>query len=323
MSVPTMNDQLREFACDVVVGLRSRPKSLPSRWFYDERGSGLFSKIMDTDAYYPARTEWEILRQHGSDLLATSERELDVLDLGAGDGRKTETIIATLESFGVSVRYVPIDISIDALNGTVTRIAQTMPNVVVQPIEGSFNDGLRATRKRGRPRLVLFLGSNIGNFDMAQARRFLFRIWAELQEGDRLLIGFDLKKDIAVLLRAYNDPEGYTREFNLNLLDRMNRQLGADFNREAFEHFGTYNAITGAMESYLVSRVAQRVGISALSLHVDFEPWEAIRTEYSYKYLPKDVLQLATDTGFTVEKSQTDARGWFMSCVWRVAKLPT
>ena len=167
---------------------------------------------------------------------------------------------------------------------------------------------------------MLFLGSNIGNFDAVRARAFLRRLWGSLHENDRVLIGFDLKKDIELLLAAYDDSRGVTSAFNLNLLRRMNRELGADFDVDAFRHFGTYDVFSGAMESYLVSLEAQVVRVAALQQSFAFDAWEPVHTEYSYKYLRSDVEALADDTGFVCETRFEDARGWFLDALWRVEK---
>jgi uncharacterized SAM-dependent methyltransferase len=169
-----------------------------------------------------------------------------------------------------------------------------------------------------RERLVLFLGSNIGNFDKPRARAFLRRIWSGLTEGDHLMVGFDLKKDIEVLLDAYNDREGVTSAFNLNLLSRINRELGGDFALDKWRHYGTYNVFTGAMESYLVSLEAQDVSIDALRTAFHFEPWEPIHTEYSYKYLERDIDDLAEVCGFDIQDRYMDPRRWFCDALWRV-----
>jgi dimethylhistidine N-methyltransferase len=311
----------RELADHVLAGLTATPKRLSSRWFYDERGSELFAKIMDTEAYYPTRCEWEILHNRGAELLGFRDMSLDVVDLGAGDGRKTETILRTLLNQNVAVRYVPIDVSGTALAGLRERMAEALPTLAIAPIEADFLAGLRQLRgSSARSRLVLFLGSNIGNFPYAEARTWLRGVRAELEEGDHLLVGFDLKKDVNTLLRAYNDPEGYTREFNLNLLDRLNRELQANFDRDQFQHYGTYNATTGAMESYLLSRGRQQVHIGALNLTVTFEAWEPLHTEYSHKYLSHEAVALGRDSGYTELRSITDERRWFLSSLWRATK---
>ncbi len=167
---------------------------------------------------------------------------------------------------------------------------------------------------------MLFLGSNIGNFDRPHARGFLRRMWNALNPGDYTLIGFDLRKDIEVLLAAYNDRQGVTARFNLNLLERINRELGGHFDTRAFRHFATYNVFTGAMESYLVSLVRQTVAIDALRVAFEFHPWEPIHTEYSYKYLDEEVSALAVDTQFEAEATFHDAHHWFCDALWRVDK---
>ena len=184
-----------------------------------------------------------------------------------------------------------------------------------------YFDGLRwLAHQTDRRNLVLFLGSNIGNFDKPRARAFLRRLWNALNPADRVLIGFDLKKDIEALLLAYNDPQGVTERFNLNLLERINRELGGTFNPDKFRFFSTYNVFSGALESYLVSLVDQRVYIEALSQDFHFAPWEPIHTEYSYKYLDHDITDLAQFTRFAVEARWYDAQGWFCDALWRVEK---
>ncbi len=318
---PTTAESLQaEFALAVLTGLSERPKRLSSRWFYDDRGSELFQRIMALDEYYPTDKERWIFEHHGA---AIAERfagqVLDVVDLGAGDGTKTLALIGHLQQVGASVRYVPIDISEGAMATLHGIVERRRPGLQVQGVVGEYVAGLRWLASQDqRQRLVLFLGSNIGNFDKPRARAFLRRIWSSLRKGDHLLIGFDLKKDIEVLLAAYNDSEGVTREFNLNLLARINRELGGDFDCASWRHFGTYSVFSGAMESYLVSMVQQTVHIDALRQDFHFEAWEPIHTEYSYKYLPHDIDDLAAATGFAIEGRFSDPDGWFTDTLWRV-----
>lgn len=316
-----LRDERREFALDVLQGLSEHPKRLPSRYFYDAEGSRLFERIMDLEAYYPTACEREILEAHGPDILeALGGEPFDLVDLGAGDGRKTLILLRYLASIGADVRYVPIDISEAAIAGLATSVRAEVPRVEVASLVSEYTDGLRwlHTQPDVRRSLVLFLGSNIGNFPKPQARGFLRRLWSALAEGDHVLIGFDLKKDMDVLLNAYNDEEGVTRDFNLNLLGRINRELGGTFDLDRFRHFGTYNVFSGAMESYLVSQEAQEVHIEALGFSFTFDAWEPIHTEYSYKYLERDVSELAGDTGFEVEATFHDERRWFTDSLWRV-----
>jgi len=318
---PTTAESLQaEFALDVLTGLSERPKRLSSRWFYDDRGSELFQRIMAAEEYYPTDKERWIFEAHGDAIAAQfAGQALDVVDLGAGDGTKTLGLIAQLQAAGVQVRYVPVDISEGAMASLHAIAEQRIPGLEIQGVVGEYVAGLRWLASQDeRQRLVLFLGSNIGNFDKPRARAFLRRIWSGLRAGDHLLVGFDLKKDIEVLLAAYNDSEGVTREFNLNLLSRINRELGGDFDLDQWRHFGTYNVFTGAMESYLVSQAAQSVYVDALRQSFDFQAWEPIHTEYSYKYLPRDIASLAESTGFEIRARYCDPDEWFCDALWRV-----
>ena len=315
-----IRDEQQEFALSVLEGLSEHPKRLSSQWIYDRAGSELFARIMDLPQYYLTDCEREILDTEARTIVSPlSSADFDVVELGAGDGRKTELLLAQL---GTGARYVPIDISETAVADLVERLGDRYPQLVVRGLVAEYTDGLRWLHAQPdrRPCLVLFLGSNIGNFNKAQARAFLRRMWSVLEDGDHVLIGFDLKKDIDLLLSAYNDPQGVTSEFNLNLLRRINRELGGAFQVEQFRHFGTYNVFSGAMESYLVSQEHQEVWIEALNQAFLFEPWEPIHTEYSYKYLPSDIEALASSTGYTIVEEFQDRRGWFTDSLWRVEK---
>lgn len=314
----------RAFAEDVLVGLSERPKRLPSRYFYDDDGSNLFAAITDLEEYYPTRVEREIFEQHAGDILGRfRDQPLDLVDLGAGDGRKTRILLEALLEMGADVRFVPIDISEAAMKGIVQAMGARFPTLPIHGLVSEYFDGVRWLGQQGdRTKLVLFLGSNIGNFDRPRARAFLRRLWNALRKGDHTLIGFDLKKDIEVLLAAYNDKEGVTANFNLNLLRRINAELGADFDLDKWRHYGTYNVFSGAMESYLVALEAQTVTIRALRDRFHFKAWEPIHTEYSYKYLPEDIDSLAEHGGFDQIGRFTDEQGWFASALWRVREFP-
>ena len=318
-------DGSQELGHDVLVGLSSNPKRLPSRLIYDDRGSVLFQQIMGLPEYYPTRCEEQILRRYAREILESLDgRPFNIVDLGAGDGKKTLILVEEALRLKLDFRFVPIDISEGAIKGLVTKVAELHPDVGVRGIVAEYTAGVRwlASRDDGRSNLVLFLGSNIGNFDRANARGFLSRLWAAMHVNDRLLIGFDLKKDIDRLIAAYNDAAGITAEFNLNLLDRINRELGGDFDRGRWRHFGTYNVFSGAMESYLVSMEHQTVHVHQLERLFTFEAWEPIHTEYSYKYLTTDMDSLAADSGFRVESRFLDDQGWFSDDVWAPIKQP-
>lgn len=313
---------LRAFALDVLNGLSESPKRLNSRWIYDDDGSRLFSRICELDEYYATRCEAEILRSHTEDILKRSgTSELDIVDLGAGDGRKTNIVLEAALTQVDDVRYVPIDISEAAMDGLVKTTREKFPKLKLGGIVGEYFDGLHwLGNQDSRRNLVLFLGSNIGNFNKVQARVFLRQLWEALNDGDQVLIGFDLKKDIELLLAAYNDREGVTAAFNKNLLKRINRELGADFDLSAYRHFATYDVFSGAMESYIVSLKHQTVTIKELRSTFEFDEWEPIHTEYSYKYLQKDIEDLAGSTGFRIVEQYYDNNGWFTDSLWQVEK---
>ena len=311
-----------EFAEHVLVGLSERPKNLSSRFFYDADGSDLFAAITDLEEYYPTACEFEIFERHGADILsAVGGRPFNLIDLGAGDGRKTAVLLERAVSLGLDVRYVPIDISESAMDGLVRSMGARIPGLAITGLVSEYGNGVRWLRQQdARHNLVLFLGSNIGNFHRADARAFLRRLWSSLNPGDHLLVGFDLKKDIEKLLAAYNDREGVTARFNLNLLHRINKDLGADFDVSAFRHYSTYGVASGAMESYLVSLAEQTVRVEGVGASFHFAPWEPIHTEYSYKYLERDIDRMCGDVGFADEARYFDARRWFCDALWRVER---
>jgi L-histidine Nalpha-methyltransferase len=320
-----LHDPVRDFAYDVLVGLSERPKRISSKYFYDDAGSRYFQRIMGLSEYYLTECETEILTEQRAVICApllADGQPFNVVDLGAGDGKKTMILLEHLHRVGADFTYVPIDISEAAMRQVVGKVRERLPNVRVEGLVSEYTDGVHYLGREHTQRrnLVLFLGSNIGNFNAVNARGFLRRLWSALKDADYALVGFDLKKDIEVLLRAYNDASGVTAAFNLNLLHRMNRELGANFQIEAFRHFCTYNVFSGAMESYLVSLEPQIVRVDALEHSFAFDAWEPLHTEYSYKYLQSDVTGLARDTGFVCEKRFADRRGWFKDALLRVVK---
>jgi len=311
-----------EFAEHVLVGLSEHPKHLSSRFIYDREGSDLFEAITELDEYYPTRCEFEVLRANADAILARLEGQpFNLIDLGAGDGRKTTVLLARALELGLDVRYAPIDISEGAMTSLIQKMGERLPALNIDGIVSEYGDGVRwIGQQTGRQNLVLFLGSNIGNFDRSASRAFLRRLWSALNPGDHVLVGFDLKKDIEVLLAAYNDREGVTARFNKNLLARINRELGGDFDLSQFRHFSTYSVFSGAMESYLVSLAAQTVRIEGLQAEFEFAPWEPIHTEYSYKYLDTDIDRMCAHGGFEDEGRFYDANRWFCDALWRVER---
>jgi dimethylhistidine N-methyltransferase len=308
------------FADDVLIGLSEHPKRIASMWFYDDIGSRLFRRITEQEEYYLTAAERQILQAYGRHMLAPlGHGPLDIIDLGAGDGHKTALLLEPLATAGADVRYVPVDISAAAMSQLLDRVQQRYEHLPVKGLVGEYFDSIRWLGKQGgRRKLVLFLGSNIGNFTRPRAHAFLRRLRNALAPGDGLLLGFDLKKDIDVLSRAYNDSAGITAQFNLNLLERVNRELGGHFDPRRFRHFSTYDVVTGAMHSYLVSLKDQTVAIDLLREEFSFEAWEALHTEYSYKYHEQDIDQLCRQSGFREEVRCRDERHWFCDVLWRV-----
>lgn len=311
-----------DFGISVLMGLESTPKTLLAKYLYDDRGSVLFEKITETVDYYPTNCEAEIFSQQGKSICeAVADNKLNLIELGAGDGRKTQILIDQMEALGKEVTYIPIDISAGAIEGLVAKFSKQFPNIKTKAIVGEYFEGLTwVSQNVEGPNLMLFLGSNIGNFNGQQRLVFLRALWNCLNHDDRILVGFDLKKDFEILLRAYNDSEGVTEAFNINLLDRINRELGGDIDTKNFFHYGTYNPNIGAMESYLISRVDQTVNLTGLEKSVTFHAYEPIHIEYSFKFLPKEIESLGQETGFCLEQLFTDEKKYFADALMRVEK---
>ncbi|GAB4327420.1 MAG: L-histidine N(alpha)-methyltransferase [Candidatus Zixiibacteriota bacterium] len=310
------------FAVDVLVGLCEPRKSLPSKYLYDERGSELFTQITKLPEYYVTGCEFDIFHNQTADIFEPIKGEpFNLVELGAGDGQKTVVLLEYLLSHDFEFRYVPIDISEAYMKNLVERLAKQFPSLDVYGLVSEYYNGLKWLNNRHSCRnYVMFLGSSLGNFTPAESRVFLRNVWSALNHNDLMLTGFDLKKDIELLLAAYNDSQGITSEFNLNILDRINRELGGHFNRENFRHFGTYDVFSGAMESYLVSLVRQSVLIEEIGRSFEFEPWEPIHTEYSYKYLTTDIERVAAETGFVLDVMLYDSKKFFADAIMRVHK---
>jgi L-histidine Nalpha-methyltransferase len=311
-------------AAAVQEGLTSRPRRLPAWLFYDAAGSQLFDEITALPEYYLTRTERAIFAEHGQAIIAQAAggAKLRVAELGAGSAEKTRFLLKAAISRQQTVLYEPIDVSASALDGARKRIEREIPGVTVIPrvMDYTHGDGrrfhLEPTGENER-RLVLYIGSSIGNFEPRQALRLLRRVRAALQPGDGFLLGVDLVKTENTLLDAYDDAAGVTAAFNRNILVRLNRELDANFDPEAFAHCALWNRARSRIEIHLVSRVAQQVDIGALDLSVDFACGETIHTENSYKYKPGQAEALLADAGFAAAETWTDARGWFAVCLGR------
>lgn len=307
------------FARDVLEGLSRKRKSLPPRHFYDEIGSRHFQRITTLEEYYLTRAEREILENHAPEIVQSRHGQpLRLVELGAGDGEKTKILLRRLVAAGLPFDYTPIDICHDTLL-VLARSLEThlgRQKIRIRGVVAEYFEALSSLDRHDGHTLVLFLGSNIGNLRPQESRRFLGRVRRMLVPGDRLLIGFDLKKDPALLLGAYNDEQGVTREFNFNLLDRINRELDGEFDRTLFRHYAPYNVTCGRMESWLVSLVDQRVAVRALRRTFKFACGEGIHVECSYKYTIEQIEGMARASGFEVYRNYTDRHGWFVDSLW-------
>lgn len=306
------------FAEDVKIGLTSENKYLLPKYFYDSKGSELFEKICDTEEYYPTRTEISILKNL-SDII--SERNIEknlIVELGSGSSVKTNYILSSFLKLRDRLHYVPIDVS---------RILIESSKVLIEKYDKLFITGLISFYQEGidfifsldkSPKLILFLGSSIGNFEQKDAIDFLKMVKRNMNEEDRLLIGFDLVKDKKVLEDAYNDKTGITEEFNLNILKRINKELDADFDLKKFEHSAVYNEIECRIEMYLIAKEDIVVNVKKINENVHFKKGEKIHTENSYKFTYDMINELAGKSGMEFSDYYTDDRNYFSLCAFKI-----
>jgi L-histidine N-alpha-methyltransferase len=299
----------------VAQGLGSIPKRLPSWLLYDETGDMLFQQIMRMPEYYPTRCEYDILKKYKDELLTYFKEgggRFHLIELGAGDGLKTEVLLEHFLKGDPDFTYLPIDISANALQQLTGRLKSRWPDLVVHPVNKAYHQALiNSLRDYEEKKAILFMGANIGNFSIPEASELLKKIVRHLSANDFVLIGFDLKKDPRVIQEAYDDPHGLTREFNLNLLSRLNRELAADFAPELFSHYPYYDLETGAAKSFLVSLKKQSVRLEALGRTVHFDLWESIQTEVSQKYDVGMIEKLLAISGMKVVKFFFDEDSYF------------
>ena len=301
-------DPLAGLADDVRNGLAARPKRFLPKYFYDELGSQLFEAICLLPEYYLTRAENEILERYADAIAASVDGEITLVEMGSGSASKTRLVIEALLRRQPQLLFMPVDISASAIESSSRILLQSYPRLRIEAYAADYFAGLAELGKKARRRtLALFLGSNISNFDPEEALRFLRAMRSVLHQGDALLLGADLKKDPAILEAAYNDALGVTSAFNLNVLARINRELGGTFDLRSFKHRAFYNEALGRIEIYIESLFNQRVRIEKLDLEVDFAVGELIHTENSYKYDIEGIARLAAETGF--ERSHT----WFDS----------
>ncbi len=320
--ITSHHNEKEEFKRDIQIGLSKKNKQIPSRYFYDEHGSELFNKITRHSSYYLTRCELEILAENKQRLSAMiGHKAFNLVELGPGEGIKTQILIQQFLRDARDFHYIPIDISTKYLKTMVNQFRQNLPELEFTPLHSDYIHGLEwLSKQSSRRNLVLFLGSSIGNYNQQDTEEFVKHMWKSLNNNDYVLIGFDLRKDIHVLMQAYDDNNHLTREFNFNLLRRINRELKADFDLKNFQHYPTYNVNTGAMESYLVSLKQQAVTISALNEVYQFDKIEPLLVEYSYKYLLSQIENIATQGGFEIVENFMDADQFFVDTLWQVKK---
>ena len=308
------------FAEAVRRGLEASPKTLPCQYFYDAAGSELFERICDLPEYYLTRAEDSILREHAGAMVAGWFRAPAMLELGSGSSSKTRRLIgAALETYG-DLHYVPIDVSPTILEASARGLVRDFPRLRVTGYAADYRHALAALAGRiDRPKLVVFLGSSLGNYESEAAVGLLTAIAECMGPADRLLLGTDLVKNPAILEAAYDDALGVTAEFNRNLLARANRELGADFDLSRFAHEARYRADLRRIEMHLVSLRDQAVSVPGAGLVARFRAGESIHTENSHKYTPETLEALARESGFAEESAWTDRRGYFRVQCWRLA----
>ena len=297
-----------DFLAEVIAGLTSSPRTLPSKYFYDERGSDLFQQICELPEYYITRTETEILSKHGSEMAASIGANAELVGFGTGAGMKTRMLLAHLEN---PIAYVPVDISKQRLMDSAEALQHEMPSLEILPVCADYLQPLRLPRSSRKPEhvAVYFPGSTIGNLEPPIAQDFLRRVCRLCGNSGGLVIGIDLQKSPGILEAAYNDSAGVTAQFNLNLLVRANRELGADFEIAQWQHRAIYNQEMGRIEMHLLSARDQTVHVGDESFQ--FSSGEKIITEFSYKYTQEGFIALAATAGFRFSHVWTDPRNFF------------
>lgn len=316
-------------AMDVATGLTHNPKELSPKYFYDATGSALFEEITRLPEYYLTQTEHTILARYSREILASaangcgsadggSKADLTILELGAGSAAKTLVLLRELCRLQSTVRFIPIDVSHSALEEAVANIGNSLPEVRVRPELRDYTESLAGIEQIDGRKLVLYIGSSIGNFEPFQAGALLRNVRNSFHDGDALLLGTDMSKSERVLLPAYDDELGITAAFNKNILARINRELQANFDLDSFTHRAIWNPGESRIEMHLESEKDQQVEIGAINLNVGFSRGETIHTENSYKFTMNMIQAIANNAGFQLEKTWSDPRGWFTVHLLRV-----
>ncbi|WP_199860635.1 L-histidine N(alpha)-methyltransferase [Oceanobacillus damuensis] len=304
-NITNLSPKQDDMFTNIINGLTSNPKTIAAKYLYDESGSKLFERITDLEEYYQTRTEFDILNQSHASIAKLMEKGADLIELGSGSSTKTHVLLdeTNLNS------YIPIDISSTMLTKTVCQLEKDYPRLKIHGIVADYTQSFSLPELGGNKRVVFFPGSTIGNFEPFEAAMFLKQLSNTLNKGDGLLIGVDLKKDQDMLEKAYNDKQGITAAFNMNLLTRMNRELNTDFDVENFYHHAFYNAAKSRIEMHLVSKVNQTVHLG--DRKIDFAESETIHTENSYKYSINSFQKIGSRCGFKPVEVFVDKNKWF------------
>ncbi len=303
------------FLDHVSEGLNTQPKYLSSRYFYDKKGDALFQQIMAMPEYYLTNSEMEIFTEQAPAIVTAfemnPEQSFELVELGAGDGTKTVKLLAEFKNSDYDFTYLPVDISENALSNLKTTLSKQLPDLQISPKQGEYFTVLKELLTSDQPKVVLFIGSNLGNLSDDLANNFLTSLGSYLKKGDKVLLGLDLIKSADIVLPAYNDAAGITRDFNLNLLARINRELGGDFRIENFSHQPEYSEKTGITKSYIKSDIDQTVTIGALKESFHFAKDELIHTEVSRKYNDEILNKVLSGTGLSLANKFTDQKKYF------------
>ncbi len=312
----------KEFAKDVDTGLSAKNKYLNSKYFYDDEGSRIFQDIMRMPEYYLTDCELEIFQEQKQSIyesITKSNSDFELIELGAGDGLKTKVLLSHFLNQDCTFEYAPIDISEDAVVNLVRSVQNEFPSLKINGRVGDYFMLLdEINRYSSTNKVLLFLGSNIGNFQEEEALLFLRKLHDVMLKDDFLLIGFDLKKEAQIVLDAYNDPHGHTAKFNLNLLARINRELAANFDLSQFKHHELYDSKSGLAKSELISLSNQKVKIETLNKMISFKKGEPIFMEISQKYDAEHIMNLADQSGFKIVHNFCDQRQYYTNSLWQI-----
>ena len=309
---------LTAFAEDILEGLKAEEKYIPSKYFYDDNGSRIFMQIMKMPEYYPTGCEFEILTGQSGHILDSLQFKgpFNIVEFGSGDGMKTRQMLKAFLDKGANFTYIPIDISQEALDALEKNITSALPEVKMNSQTGDYFEVLENMQDTKTPNLFLFMGGNIGNYLHDESAELLKKFNAGMKKGDMLLMGMDLQKNPRIVQKAYDDPHGITKAFNMNLLKRINNELDADINLDQFDFYSFYNPENGEVHTYLISLKKQRFYSKVLDTEFSFDKDEMIWTELSKKFSLEEISGLAKETGFEVVKNFMDCRHYFTDTLW-------